>query len=189
MRIVAGKHRGRELQAPASEATRPTLGRARQSLFDIIQHGAFSQGGGSLLPGARVLEAFAGSGAFAFEALSRGAAFATLIDNAKAAQAAIRANAAALKETENCRIIAGDATRPLPADQPCDLVFLDPPYGKNLIGPALGALKASGWIAPNALVIAETARDESFAAPGGFDLLDERTYGPAKFAFLRPTAL
>ncbi|MFN4283004.1 MAG: 16S rRNA (guanine(966)-N(2))-methyltransferase RsmD [Alphaproteobacteria bacterium] len=185
MRIVAGKHRGRELQAPAGAATRPTLGRARQSLFDILQHGAFSTDGGSLLPGARVLEAFAGSGAFAFEALSRGAAFATLIDNAKPAQAAIRANAAALKETENCRLIAGDATRPPPADQACDLVFLDPPYGKDLIAPALAALNAAGWIAPDALVIVEAASDEAFAPPNGFDLLDERRYGPAKFIFLR----
>lgn len=185
MKIVAGKHRGRLLQAPAGEATRPTLGRARQSLFDILQHGPFSKDGGSLLPDARVLEAFAGSGAFAFEALSRGAAFATLIDNAKAAQAAIRANAAALKESEHCRLIAGDATRPPPADRPCDLLFLDPPYGKSLIAPALAALKGAGWIADDALIIVETAADEEFAAPDGFELLDERRYGPAKFAFLR----
>lgn len=185
VKIVAGKHRGRLLQAPAGEATRPTLGRARQSLFDILQHGPFSKDGGSLLPGARVLEAFAGSGAFAFEALSRGAAFATLIDNAKAAQAAQRANAAALKETDNCRIIAGDATRPPPADAACDLVFLDPPYGKNLFAPALAALKGAGWIADDALIIGETAADEEFAAPEGFELLDERRYGPAKFAFLK----
>lgn len=185
MKIVAGKHRGRLLQTPAGELTRPTLGRARQSLFDILQHGPFSTDGGSLLPGARALEAFAGSGAFAFEALSRGAAFATLIDNAKPAQAAQRANAAALKETETCRIIAGDATRPPPADAPCDLVFLDPPYGKNLIAPALLALKAAGWIAQDALIIVETAADEAFVAPDGFDLIDERRYGPAKFAFLK----
>ncbi len=185
MRIVAGKHRGRELQAPVGDGTRPTLGRARQSLFDILEHGKFSATGGSLLPDARVLEAFAGSGAFAFEALSRGAAFAAMIDNAKAAQAAMRANAAALKETDHCRILAADATRPPPADQACDLVFLDPPYGKSLGSPALVALKESGWIDADTLVIVEVASKEAFAAPEGFGLLDERIYGPAKFVFLR----
>jgi 16S rRNA (guanine966-N2)-methyltransferase len=185
MRIVAGKHRGRELQAPAGDGTRPTLGRARQSLFDILEHGKFSATGGSLLPDARVLEAFAGSGAFAFEALSRGAAFAAMIDNAKPAQAAMRANAAMLKETDHCRIHAADATRPPTADAPCDLVFLDPPYGKALGNPALIALKDAGWIDANSLVIVEVAAKEAFAAPDGFDLLDERVYGPAKFMFLK----
>ena len=185
MKIVAGKHRGRELQAPAGDGTRPTLGRARQSLFDILEHGKFSATGGSLLPDARVLEAFAGSGAFAFEALSRGAAFAVMIDNAKPAQAAMRANATLLKESDHCRIHAADATRPPQADAPCDLVFLDPPYGKALAGPALTALKDAGWIDANTLVIVEVASKEEFAAPVGYGLLDERIYGPAKFVFLK----
>jgi len=187
VKIVAGKHRGRELQAPVGDGTRPTLGRARQSLFDILEHGKFSPTGGSLLPDARVLEAFAGSGAFAFEALSRGAAFAAMIDNAKPALAAMRANAALLKETDHCRIQAADATRPPPADASCDLVFLDPPYGKSLAGPALIALKDAGWIEATTLVIVEVASKEGFATPNGFDLLDERIYGPAKFMFLRST--
>ncbi|HEY4136039.1 MAG TPA: RsmD family RNA methyltransferase [Alphaproteobacteria bacterium] len=185
MRIVAGKHRGRELQAPAGDGTRPTLGRARQSLFDILEHGKFSDTGESLLPNARVLEAFAGSGAFGFEALSRSAAFATLMDNAKAAQAAQRANAAMLGETPQCRILAADATRPPPADAPCGLVFLDPPYGKSLAAPALAALAQGAWIDGETLVIVEVASKEAFAAPEGFALLDERVYGPAKFMFLR----
>lgn len=185
MRIVAGKHRGRELQAPVGDGTRPTLGRARQSLFDILEHGKFSATGESLLPNARVLEAFAGSGAFAFEALSRGAAFAAMIDNAKSAQAAMRANAALLKETDHCRIHAADAARPPPADAPCDLLFLDPPYGKSLAGPALAALRDAGWIDANTLTIVEVASKEDFAAPTGFAAQDERVYGPAKFVFLK----
>lgn len=185
MRIVAGKHRGRELQAPAGDGTRPTLGRARQSLFDILEHGKFSATGESLLPGSRALEAFAGSGAFAFEALSRGAAFAAMIDNAKAAQAAMRANAAMLKEADNCRIHAADATRPPPADKPYDLIFLDPPYGKSLAGPALIALRDAGWIDAASLVIVEVASKEEFAAPDGFAAQDERVYGPARFVFLK----
>jgi 16S rRNA (guanine966-N2)-methyltransferase len=185
MRIVAGKHRGRELQAPAGDGTRPTLGRARQSLFDILEHGKFSATGESLLPGARVLEAFAGSGAFGFEALSRGADFAFLMDNAKAAQAAQRANAQLLGETAHCRIFSADATRPPLTDAACHLVFLDPPYGKNLTNPALLALTQAGWIDDTTLVIVEVASKEDFTAPEGFALLDERRYGPAKFAFVK----
>lgn len=185
MRIVAGKHRGRALIAPAGEATRPTLGRARQSLFDILEHGKFSKTGESLLPDAHVLEAFAGSGAFGFEALSRGAASAALMDNDRSAQAAQRRNAETLGETARVRILGADATRPPKADAPCDLVFLDPPYGKDLVSPALIALRDAGWIGPETLAVVEVAAKEDFAAPDGFTLLDERRYGPAKFVFVR----
>lgn len=187
MRIIAGSHKGRALVAPPGDDTRPTLGRARQSLFDILEHGAFSTGGESLLPGAQVLEAFAGSGAFGFEALSRGAARATLIDNARAAQAAQRRNAETLGESAKTRIIAGDATRP-PRGAPQDLVFLDPPYRGGLAAPAIAALTAAGWIDPRTLVIVEVAAKEDFAAPANFTVLDERRYGPAKFIFLRQTS-
>ena len=82
--------------------------------------------------------------------------------------------------------VASDSLgRPPPADQPCDLVFLDPPYGKSLVGPALIALKDAGWIDADTLVIVEVASKENFAAPDGFAAQDERVYGPAKFAFLR----
>jgi 16S rRNA (guanine966-N2)-methyltransferase len=184
MRIIAGNHKGRLLVTPAGEETRPTLGRARQSLFDILEHGRFSESGESLLPGAKVLEAFAGSGAFAFEALSRGAAFATLIDESRAAQAAQRKNAEMLGESKAVRLIGGDALKP-PRGEAQDLVFLDPPYRKNFGGPALQALSASGWIGPDTLCVVEVAAKEDFTAPDGFTVLDERRYGPAKFVFLR----
>lgn len=182
MRIVAGKNKGRALIAPAGEATRPTLGRARQSLFDILEHGKFSASGESLLPGAKVLEAFAGSGAFAFEALSRGAAFATLIDTSRAAQDAQRRNAAALGEIKSCRILGGDATQP-PKGEAQDLVFLDPPYHSGLAPRALVALAAAGWIGAETLCIVELSAKENPALPEGFTMLDERRYGPAKFVF------
>lgn len=186
MRIVAGKHKGRALTAPPGDDTRPTLGRARQSLFDILEHGKFSATGESLLPGANVLEAFAGSGAFGFEALSRGAALATLMDSNREAQAAQRRNAQLLGEVKATYIYGADATKP-PKGQPQDLVFLDPPYRSGLAGPALAALTAAGWIGPETLAIVEIASKEDLAAPDGFTVLDERRYGPAKFVFLRVT--
>lgn len=184
MRIIAGNHKGRALATPAGDDTRPTLGRARQSLFDILEHGRLSASGESLLPGARVLEAFAGSGAFGFEALSRGAAFATMMDTSRAAQAAQKRNAQTLGEVETTRILGADATKP-PKGEPQDVVFLDPPYRSGLGAEALNALQSAGWIGPETLAIVEIAAKEDFTAPDGFEALDERRYGPAKFVFLR----
>ena len=187
MRIVAGKNRGRVLIAPAGGDTRPTLGRARQSLFDILEHGKFSASGESLLPGAKLLEAFAGSGAFAFEALSRGAAFATLMDSSRAAQAAQRRNAESLGEIKTSRILGADATQP-PKGEIQHLVFLDPPYGSGLGPRALAALAAAGWIGVDTLCIVEVAAKDVVTAPDSFVILDERHYGPAKFVFLQLSA-
>lgn len=183
MRIVAGKHRGRVLAAPKGRDTRPTAARAREALFNILAHGAF--GDGSPLDGAVVLDAFAGTGAFAFEALSRGAAAATLLDTDRAALAAAKANAQALKEQDAAAILARDAAKPGRADRAHTLVFLDPPYGKGLAAAALAALAAGGWIADKALVVAEIGAKESLAPPEGFAALDERTYGAAKFVLMR----
>lgn len=185
MRIVAGKHRGRLLAAPAGRDTRPTAARAREALFNILAHADLAADGGSPLEAATVLDAFAGSGAFAFEALSRGARQATLIEADRAALAAARANAATLKESDNVALLARDATRPGRAERAHDLVFLDPPYNKGLAASALTALAANGWIAAGALVIAEIGAKEDFIPPEGFEPLDERTYGAAKFVIMR----
>lgn len=185
MRIVAGKHRGRSLAAPKGRDTRPTAARAREALFNILAHADLGADGGSPLDGAVALDAFSGTGAFAFEALSRGAASATLLDTDRAALTAAKANAQALKEAGNVAILARDATKPGRADRAHDLVFLDPPYGKGLAATALAALASDGWIAPGALVIAEIGAKESLTAPDGFALLDERAYGAAKFVMMR----
>ena len=185
MRIVAGKHRGRILAAPSGRDTRPTAARAREGLFNILAHAGLATECGSALPDAVVLDAFAGSGAFAFEALSRGAAAATLLEIDRAALTTAKANAQALKELDTVAIIPRDATKPGRAERPHDLVFLDPPYGKGLAAMALTALATNGWIAAKALVIAEIGAKESLAAPDGFDPLDERTYGAAKFVMMR----
>ena len=94
MRIVAGAWRGRALQAPPGDTTRPTADRVRQALFDMLLHAPW--GGRDAVEGARVLDVFAGTGALGLEALSRGAAFATFIEQDRAALAALRANIATL---------------------------------------------------------------------------------------------
>ena len=185
MRIVAGRHRGRNLAAPAGEATRPTADRVRQALFDMLWHAPWA--GRERIEGARVLDAFAGTGALGLEALSRGAARVVFIEPERAALAALRRNIATLKAEGETRVIAGDATRPPASDAPCSLVFLDPPYGKALVPRALDALRAAGWIAGDALVVAEVAKAEPLDLPG-FEELAERSHGAARLVVLRPTS-
>jgi 16S rRNA (guanine966-N2)-methyltransferase len=186
MRIVAGKHRGRRIAAPEGHDVRPTSDRAREALFNILEHGRFTADGTSPLIGARVLDVFAGSGALGLEALSRGAAHLTCIENSATARSAMRANAKALSETARVTVVQADATKPAPpAGPPCQLVLMDPPYRSGLAAPALAALAERGWLADGAICVAEISAAEAMEAPPGFAPLDERRYGKAKLVFLR----
>ena len=180
MRVIAGRLRGRRLVAPAGEATRPTADRARQALFDMLSHAPWA---GDALHNARVLDAFAGSGALGIEALSRGAAHATFLETARPAQAAIRANIANCGEAERATILPADATRPPRAPAPCGLAFLDPPYRAGLLPRALAALAAQGWFTPAAILCLELAPDE----PAEFTelVLADRVHGAARLLVLR----
>src|SRR5262245_20925937 len=186
MRIVGGKHRGRKIEAPPGLDVRPTSDRAREALFNILIHGHLSADGTSPLPGARVLDAFAGSGALGLEALSRGAAHALFIDGDAKACAAIRANAKALGETANTTVIPGDAAKPPPCPgAPCSVVFLDPPYGPDLSATALAALADRRWIADGAVCIVELAINDGITLPSGCTLIDDRRYGKARLLVLK----
>ena len=156
----------------------------RQALFDSLMHAPWATGpdGRALLDGARVLDAFAGSGALGLEALSRGAAHATFFERDRAALAALRANVAACGADAAASVLAVDAIAPPLAQRPCDLVFLDPPYRLGLAARALDALAVRGWLAPDALLVIETAADEP--APVGPALL-ERTHGAARITAAR----
>jgi 16S rRNA (guanine966-N2)-methyltransferase len=183
MRIIAGKHRGRTLRAPEGLAVRPTSDRAREALFDILAHGRFAER--PVLEDARVLDAFAGTGAFGLEALSRGAAHAVFIEKDHTALTALRANIIALGEEGHSAVLPTDAVRPPRPAAPCSLAFLDPPYGEDLAAPALAALGAAGWLAPGALVVVELAARQALEPPPGFAPLDQRRYGAARLVFLR----
>jgi 16S rRNA (guanine966-N2)-methyltransferase len=184
LRIVGGVHRGRRLTVPLGDAVRPTGDRTREALFNILSHGGFAAGG---LPFADrpVLDAFAGTGAFGLEALSRGASAAAFIDNGREALSALRRNIAALGEEDRAHVIAGDATRPPRAGFACTLAFLDPPYRSRLAETALTGLAAAGWLAADALAVVEIAASEEFPLPAGFARVDERVYGAARLVFLR----
>lgn len=175
MRIIAGTWRGRTLVAPSGEATRPTADRVRQALFDMLLHAPW--GGRAAIEGVRVLDAFAGTGALGLEALSRGAVHATFIERDRAALAALRANIAACRAESRSTVLALDARQP-PPGQPCGLLFLDPPYALGLVEQAAQALRAAGWVADDALLIAEIGRAEATPAVG--ELLAERSHGAAR---------
>ena len=182
MRVVGGRLRGRNLAAPKSQAIRPTSDRLRESLFNILAHAY-----GDPLPGARVLDLFAGTGALAIEALSRGAAFALLIDDGAEARALIRQNVDALGLGAVTRVFRRDATKLGMAHpvEPFGLVFLDPPYRKGLAAPALASLRDGGWLAPQALAVVEEAAEAGFAPPERFVELERRTYDDTVMAFVR----
>lgn len=176
MRVVGGSLKRRALAAPEGLDVRPTSDRAREALFNILDHRE-----GRPLRGARVLDVFAGSGALGIEALSRGAAHCTFIETLPQALAAIRLNLGKLGIAAQATVIARDAAHPGKSDaEPASLVLLDPPYRSGLAGPALMALLDGGWISPGALISIEVAAKEDFEAPGGFDVLDERRYGAAR---------
>ena len=179
MRIVGGALKGRALQGPVSQATRPTSDRLRESLFNILAHNH------DVLEGAHVLDVFAGTGALACEALSRGAASAVLFETDLAAATVIAANLAALKLKDRATLLRRDATKPgaPPARDRFTLVFCDPPYGKGLAEKALAALVREGWLAEGALCIIEERADVTLALPDGFRIVDTRKTGDSQIAF------
>jgi 16S rRNA (guanine966-N2)-methyltransferase len=187
MRVTAGTFRGRNLAAPRDLRVRPTSDRARQAIFNILEHHDF--GVDFTLENIAVADLFAGTGALGIEALSRGARFCLFVDDDADSRALQRENVEALGLTGVTKIWRRDATDLGPlgagAGGPFGLVFLDPPYHKNLIPPALKSLKDGGWLAANALLVAETNADEIIEAPG-FTILDERDYGETRVRILTP---
>lgn len=180
VRIVGGKHRGRRLVAPDGQDTRPTTDRTREAIFNILAHAGWAPS----FEDAVVVDAFCGTGALGLEALSRGAARCSFLDQGRPALDAVRANVAALGETDSAAVLRADATRPPPARQPCQLAFLDPPYGQGLGPRALDALARAGWLADGALAVVEVGEGDPLPPPNGFTLVDERRYGDTRVAFL-----
>lgn len=180
LRVIAGRFRGRALKAPAGLATRPTAARVRESLFGIL----------GPLDGARVLDLYAGSGALAIEALSRGAAYAVLVERDRQALTAIRNNLDALSLSTEARLLSVPVERALPAlsaEAPFDLVLCDPPWavGERAL-PVLGKLAHSGKLAQDARVVVEHPSRETPEPPDGLVLTDERAFGDTGLSFFRP---
>ena len=177
MRIIAGQFRGRPLVSPAGQATRPTADRVREALFSMLASriGSFE--------GLRVADLYAGSGALGLEALSRGAAHATFVENGPRAQDAIKANAAKLGVSNRTQILSGSATA-LPRSEPFDLIFADPPYAKGSGSAVVSAVSRAGWLAPGGWMSVETDRSDP-VDPGDYEIDTEREIGRARITLLR----
>lgn len=180
MRIISGAFRGRKLAAIRGMAIRPTADRVREALFNIL---------GSRPVEAVVLDLFAGTGALGLEALSRGAREAVFVDQAPAALQAIRKNIQLCRMEAAARVVQwnilnnlnclrGEAGR-------FDLVFIDPPYHRGLIPPALAHIVALDLAAPEALIVAEHDPAETIAPPSpAWEKVDERRYGQTQLSFI-----
>ena len=177
MRIIAGQFRGRLLQAPPGLATRPTADRVREALFSMLASriGSFE--------GLRVADLYAGSGALGLEALSRGAAHATLVENDPKAQAVIQANSTSLGMSDRVRIVSGSALA-LPRSEPFDLILTDPPYAAGSGSAVVKAVVEAGWLATGGWMAVETARGDR-VEPLDFNVELERDFGRAKLTLLR----
>ena len=175
MRIIAGKWRGRPLEAPAGLATRPTADRVRETLFSMLTSrlGSFED--------LRVADLFAGSGALGLEALSRGAATATFVERDREAAAAIRRNGEKLGAS--FQLLTGSALA-LPAAQAFDLIFADPPYEAGSGSAVVASVTSAGWLAPGGWISVETSRSDN-VEPGILELNTVRDVGRARLTLLR----
>lgn len=161
-------------------ATRPTADRIKESVFNILAGGIGDK---------RVLDLFAGTGALGIEALSRGAASAVFVDQAKAALSAIRRNIRAMELEDRARVIHWNIRKNLNClmseRQAFELVFMDPPYETNAVAPALAALVACGSLAPGARIVVEHSTREPVVPFGDtLVLMDQRRFGKTLVSFM-----
>ncbi|MBI4820596.1 MAG: 16S rRNA (guanine(966)-N(2))-methyltransferase RsmD [Deltaproteobacteria bacterium] len=175
MRIVAGRHGGRKLVAPKTDATRPTADRVREALFSIL---------GDLVEGAHVLDLYSGSGALALEAISRGASMATCVESSARARAAILENVRTLGELDRVTLVPISVERALEKlEGPFDLVLADPPWADvEKVSPAIFRAMPR-LLAEDGTLVVEHARREPITPPEPWRCDDVRTYGDTALSF------
>jgi 16S rRNA (guanine966-N2)-methyltransferase len=161
--------------------TRPTSDKIKETLFNILAPHLYD---------VNFLDLFAGSGGIGIEALSRGARHCTFIDNSKESANAIKKNLETTHFTEVSRVMCENvstAVYNIRSNEPFDIVFMDPPYDKGFESPVLAALKNSGILADDALIVAEADIDTdfSFADELGYDIVRVKSYKNNKHVFLR----
>jgi 16S rRNA (guanine966-N2)-methyltransferase len=181
MRITAGQWRSRKLVVPEGMDVRPTSDKVRQAIFNILA-------GYGLPVDATVVDGFCGTGALGLEALSRGAKACTFMDKSKDSIAFARRNIVAMQADAAALLLQRDVLTPGPKPatiMAADLLFLDPPYRQGLLMPALSALAAQGWLAPQAVCVAECEKEAAAPSVPGFALLDDRSYGSTRIVFCR----
>jgi 16S rRNA (guanine966-N2)-methyltransferase len=179
VRIISGQWRSRPLVAPKGDTTRPTADRTRETLFSMLASrlGSFEE--------LRVLDLFAGSGALGLEAISRGAAHCTFVEQDRPALDALEANIAKLGAKAQCDIRKSSVLSLGSALKPFDLILMDPPYATGAGAVALDKLGRLGWFAPSAWISIETSAKEDIDVKG-FAIDTVRDVGKARLTLLRP---
>lgn len=180
LRIIAGKFKGKKLYSVRGKAIRPTADRTRESMFNILSH---------QVPGAMVLDLFAGTGALGIEALSRGAESAVFVDNSRESLSVIRRNVESCALDDRADIIKWDIEKNLNCLKAVktgfDLVFIDPPYHRNLLKPTLLNLDQSNALKNGSCIVVEHASLEPIPTDLlTFELTDQRRYGKTLVSFL-----
>ncbi|MBO4335487.1 MAG: 16S rRNA (guanine(966)-N(2))-methyltransferase RsmD [Desulfovibrio sp.] len=181
MRIIAGRLRSRQLKSPKGSSCRPAMGRTREALFSMLE------ARGLVWSEAHVLDIFAGSGSLAFEAISRGAPYALLLENSPLILRCLHDNIHSLDLAGQVEVLTDDALRILrtPPPEPFDVVFLDPPYRQGYAERALMLLVKQGWLAPAAFVAAEIEEKLRLRLPASLSLVTERLFGQTRLVLLR----
>lgn len=180
MRIVAGRFKGKKLQAPTGNTTRPTSDRAREGLFNILAHGSFA----AKLRGGRCVDLFAGSGAVGLEAISRGAASCAFFETDREALRCLSANIRVCDVEEISTVHRDSALFLRPVRQKHDLVFLDPPYSEEAVDQAVSAVLKAGYLADDGLLICQAHPDYQVSVPAEMTQVDDRRYGAARFILM-----
>ena len=177
MRIISGKHKGRTLIAPP-KGTRPTADRAKEMLFDMLTSLLMKEG--KRWENLKFADVFAGSGAVGLEAVSRGCKCVYLFENNSVAQKLISQNGKGMKFE-----LFGDALKPIIMQNPVDILFMDPPYGKGLWEKACPEFLKQNWIDKNTLIIIEEDKTNKVEIPKDFILKEKRSSGRNTFYFLK----
>ena len=178
LRIIGGVHRGRRLHFIAPEGLRPTTDRVRETLFNWLHR---------YVPGARVLDLFAGSGALGFEAASRGAVDVVMVESNRKAAEALLNNAKLLQSDENSiKVFNMDARKFLLQDEkPFDIVFLDPPFRKQLLQPSIDLLESNSFLKPSAMIYLEQGgEEEEVQLPGNWEVLRDKRAGQVRYQLI-----
>ncbi|SHI01480.1 16S rRNA (guanine(966)-N(2))-methyltransferase RsmD [Ferrimonas marina] len=180
IRIISGQWRGRRLPVPELEGLRPTTDRVRETLFNWLM---------GELQGARILDCFSGSGALAFESLSRYAGFATLMERDAKVASGLQRNLKSLGATQ-AEVCQGDTLAQLerPASAPYDLVFVDPPFRQSLLAPCLERLEQNGYLTPSAWIYVESEKELAMSAvPASWRLHREKIAGQVAYRLYQRT--
>jgi 16S rRNA (guanine966-N2)-methyltransferase len=182
MRIISGQARGKKLESVPGMDTRPTTDRVKESIFNILQTFPRSK---------RVLDLFAGTGQMGVEALSRGAASAVFVDREEAAVRVIRRNLAGTPFEHRAAVVKGDFLEFLGKQEKnsFDLIFLDPPYGGNLLNQALKTVEKFDILSSDGIIMCEYALHDAVACPASYQLHREYRYGKIRVALIRNEAL